>query len=298
MRHRSILGLGTIVVDHQIFMDRFPQIDTKIEANDSRLQVGGPVPTALVQLSRWGHDCTFCGTWGGDQFGDLIEADLLREGIHFDSADRRSAVTGVAQVWVDQSSGSRTIVCRRGDSEVEIPISQSDRFSPEGVLYLDGWPPETAVTSAKAAREKGMLVFLDTGSPKGQTTELLKNVEIVNLPRRFLNQYFQHDDVEQGARQLLKLGPRLVTITNGAEGAWLMTPQHWEHRPAFPIDAVDTTGAGDIFSAAVLHAVLQDWPVEQLLPFASAAAALKCLRPGNRDALPTAEQVERFLKSQ
>lgn len=293
---RQILGLGTIVIDHQLFVDRFPKVDTKIEATRSRIQIGGPVPTALVFLSRLGHDCAYAGVWGNDQFGQMIESDLHSEQIRFSSECRHAIETGMAQVWVDESTGSRTIVCRRvRDDDVSL-LKSFESLAQYDVLSLDGWPPDVAVELAKNARAQGLTIFLDTGSPKGRTDELLGLAEIVNAPRRFLTQFFQSDDIDAGARRLLDFGPKMVTVTDGDRGAWLFTAENSHHQPAFSIEAVDTTGAGDIFSGALLHASLQDWTEPQMLKFASAAAALKCQQPGNRDALPTLPQIENFLR--
>ncbi|MBD3673501.1 MAG: hypothetical protein HUJ26_08235 [Planctomycetaceae bacterium] len=292
---RQILGLGTIVIDHQLFVDRFPTVDTKVEATGSRYQIGGPVPTALVFLSRLGHDCSYVGVWGDDQFGQTIESDLRAEKIRFSPDCRQAIETGLAQVWVDEASGSRTIVCRRVSPD-EASLSRPLESLPEkGILTLDGWPPNLAVQAAQAARQQGLTVFLDTGSPKGRTDELLRHVDLVNAPRRFLRQFFDSDHIESGAQQLLAFGPKMVTVTDGERGAWLFTRDNTYHQTAFPIEAVDTTGAGDIFSGALVHASLQDWSEQRMLKFASAAAALKCRQPGNRDALPTHEQIEDFL---
>ena len=292
---RQILGLGTIVIDHQLFVDEFPTIDTKAEANRSRLQIGGPVPTALVFLARLGHECTYAGVWGNDQFGSLIEADLQSENIRFFPECRQEIETGMAQVWVDDSTGSRTIVCRRvSPDDFKLPESMSF-VSHNTILSLDGWPPDLAIPMAQIAREKGLTVFLDTGSPKGRTEELLEFVNLVNAPRRFLGQFFQNDDIESGARRLLDFGPEIVTVTDGDRGAWLFTRDDQIHQPAYAIEAVDTTGAGDIFSGALIHSSLQNWPKQRMLKFACAAAALKCRKSGNRDALPTIEQIENLL---
>lgn len=216
MASQKIFGLGTIVVDHQLFVDQFPVVDTKIEANESRLQVGGPVPTALVFLSRLGHDCTFTGLWGDDHFGVIIEEDLDREQVNFFPASQQPGTeTGTAHVWVEQSTGSRTIVCRRTSADIEPLQELATHLSQAGVLHLDGWPAEIAVTVAQSAKAKGLTVFLDTGSPKGRTTDLLQFVDVVNAPRRFLTQYFQNDDIERGAKRLLEAGPKTVTITDG-----------------------------------------------------------------------------------
>jgi len=290
--------LGTVVLDHQLFIDHFPEVDTKIEASNSRLQIGGPVPTALVLLSRLGHDCSFAGLWGDDHLGKVIEEDFQRESVKYFAECRQPGLeTGVAHVWVEQSTGSRTIVCRRVIENDDQLAGLSNSLPETGAVHLDGWPARSAIAHAQAAKEKGLTVFLDTGSPKGRTDELLALVDVVNTPRRFLIQYFEDDNIEQGARQLLDFGPRIITITNGDQGAWLFTRSESHYLPAYPVNSVDTTGAGDVFSGALIHAVLEEWPAEQILKFASAAAAIKCQKQGNREALPTLPEIDQLIAS-
>jgi ribokinase len=166
------------------------------------------------------------------------------------------------------------------------------------VLQLDGFLCDAAVELARRTREHDGLIVLDTGSPKGRTQELLQTVDVVNAPRRFLSQYFDDDDIDSGGRRLLELGAKIVTITDGSRGAWIFTQtgEH-HHQPAFEIEIVDSTGAGDVFTGGLIHAVLQEWPADRVLRFASACAALKCTRLGNRDVLPSVEDVEGFLDS-
>ena len=139
--------------------------------------------------------------------------------------------------------------------------------------------------------------MLDTGAPKGRTEELLAFVDVVNAPRRFLDQFFGNDDIQTGGQRLLEFGAKVVTITDGSRGAWIFTREgEYHHHRAFEVEVVDSTGAGDVFTGALIHAVLQDWPADRILRFASACAALKCTRMGNREALPDQEEVEMFLK--
>lgn len=298
--HRRILGLGTVVVDLQMMVDRLPEPDTKGEAVESHIQVGGPVPTALALLSRFGHDCSFYGVWGGDLYGWTIEEDFNREGIAFDPAHARTSTvgTGTAHVWVERSSGRRTIVCHRAQPPGGTIPCDDAKLAGADVLHLDGWPGPSAVRAAKIVQTQGGLVALDAGLPKTETADLIEHVTLLNCPRQFVREFLGTDEIESSARELLSRGPRTVTITDGRNGAWLFTKDAAIHQPAFDIEPVDTTGAGDVFSGGLIHGYLQDWPPERTLAFASACAALKCTHLGNRAALPTLEEVERLIASE
>ena len=299
MNPLRIFGLGTIVVDHQVMMERLPDADTKGEVIDDRHQVGGPVPTALCVLRRFGHAATFQGRWADDPFGGMIEADLRGEEIAFDTPSRRAdSRTGFAHVWVERGTGRRTIAGFRGSHQIDEREVKTELLAGHDALHLDGWSTDAAIKAARIVRANGGVVFLDLGSPKPHLSRLLAEVDSVNCPLGLFHRLYETDDPERGARELLKYGPQQVTVTEGGNGAWLFRTGHpGIHQPAFPVAAVDTNGAGDTFAGAMIHATLQGWPAERRLRFAAAAAALKCAQIGNRDALPSLVEVERRLEN-
>ncbi len=297
MKAFSVFGLGTAVVDHLVFLNEFPARDTKNEADDHFFQTGGPVPTALAAVARFGGRAAFQGKWADDHLGRVIEEDLKEQGIEFDAPVCESdSRTGFAHVWVERASGRRTSVFHRGShavDEAEVNVGKIAQFD---ALHLDGWSTPAAIKAARAMRDGGGRVFLDLGSPKEDLERLLEGVDVLNCPVRLLARLFDDADPIAGGRRLLALGPEQVTVTNGDQGAWLLAQDEVIHRPAFPIDAIDTNGAGDTFAGAIVFGSMQGWPAAQQLEFASAAAALKCSGRGNRDALPTRDEVVEFLK--
>jgi len=293
----DIAGLGTIVMDHQIVLESYPTADSKHEIRADRLQVGGPVPTALAVMAKFGKRTTFLGNWGNDPFGEMIEEDLGREQIDFSGSVRRSSIrTGFAHVWIDSSSGSRTIVCSRPAEPLTEQELDSTLLSNCGGVYLDGWPEEAAREAAQLVKNHQGLVFLDSGSPKPGMDRLIPLVDVLNCPRRFLEQFFGSDDILAGGRKLVSMGPRMVTVTDGERGATMFTSTDTLHQPAFPVQVVDTTGAGDVFSGALAYAILEKQSPLRALRFAAATAALKCTQLGNREALPPLDAVLRLLE--
>jgi sugar/nucleoside kinase (ribokinase family) len=290
----DVVGLGTVLVDHLVVLPAHPEADTKTAVLADHLQVGGPVPTALAMLRRLGRRCAFLGSWSDDAFGQLIQEDLDREQIDRRGVvQRRGGRTGFAHAWVCQQSAQRTVAHRRSEQPITPEELDCDLLSSASALHLDGWPPEAALAAAQVAEAAGVPVVLDAGSPKPGMSELLRHVDVLNAPRRFLREFLDLDDVREGIEQLLSLGPRLVTVTSGSEGAALGTPETYCELPALEVQATDTTGAGDVFTGALIHAVLEAWPPNEMLRFAMVAAALKCERLGNRAALPD----ERAIRS-
>ncbi|MCA9109259.1 MAG: hypothetical protein KDA52_04875 [Planctomycetaceae bacterium] len=290
----EIVGLGLTVVDLMVIVETFPQIDSKQEAQQSLVQVGGPVPTALAQLTRFGWTCRHLSAWGDDPLGRVIEHNLKETGIsHPESCRQSDAKTGFSQVWVERSNGQRTTVTQRPIiTEVLSKVDLVKELTECEVLHLDGWPTRDALIAARTVKARGGRVFVDTGSPKPGIEELLSLADYVNAPRRFVEELLQVTDSERGAVAIAAMGPSSVTVTDGEHGAWLAAQGRTFYQPAVrtgPI--VDTNGAGDVFTGAMIHAVLSDWPPLQALRFAVTASGLKCTRLGNREALPTLDTI-------
>lgn len=289
---KRVLGLGTVVVDHQVFLKRLPDPDTKGEIIGDRFQVGGPVPTALALLSRWGWQASFVGKWSTDDWGNMVEEDLGRAGVDVGSALVHPAHrTGFAHVWVEQETGRRSIAAFRGSHQITEDDLDGVPWSDYAALHLDGWSTDAAIVAARAMREVGKCVFIDLGSPKPRLEDLLAWVDYVNCPLRLLERLYPGESVEVAAGHFLALGVRAVSVTDGERGAWLVTLEGALHQPAFSVAAVDTNGAGDVFSGAMLRAHLAEWDLAERLLFASAAAAHKCEGLGNRQALPSETDV-------
>ncbi|WP_417392284.1 carbohydrate kinase family protein [Gimesia sp.] len=294
----DVVGLGTVVVDHLVLLSHHPVQDAKTNIISDAFQIGGPVPTAQVLLSRLGKRCAFIGSWGDDQYGPLIAEDLAAENLDLSgSRPLPGTRSGYAQVWIDESASTRTIACYRPEHWLQPADLDESILTQARAVHLDGWPQATCLHAAQIARQAGAKVCLDAGSLKPGMEELIPYLNVMNCPRRFISEYLDTDDIHAAGQELLQQGPELVTITDGVNGAWLFTDSDRLHCDALPVLSLDTTGAGDIFSGALLYGILEDWPVERTLKFACVTAALKCERLGNRDALPTLAEIEAVLQS-
>lgn len=295
--NRDVIGIGNIVIDHQLILDRLPDPDTKLLASHARFQVGGPTPTALVQLARFGRTCSFIGSWAVDTFGEMISKDLKQEGLslHQIQPDVQDPQTGFAHVWVDQSNASRTIAYSRGTSAIEPSDIDRARLTEHQILHLDGWPTEASIHAAKIMRSAGRHVTLDSGNPKPGMEDLIPHVDTLICPERFIPKFTGHADHESGARELLTQGPQQVIATFGDKGALYISNTETIHHPAFPVTPIDTCGAGDVFCGAIIEGLLSEAPPKDMLRFACATAAIKCRSLGNRDALASHESVQDLI---
>lgn len=279
-------------------MVQLPEKDHKAEVLNDRYQVGGPVPTALCLLSKFGMSATFQSKWAEDQYGAMIEQDLLQQGMSFFAPICHSdSRTGFAHVWLEQKTGQRSIAGFRGSHTIDPVELDGEVIAKHDALHLDGWSGEAALEAIRVMRAAGGRVFMDLGSPKPDLEKMLAGVDHLNCPQSLLARLFDSDDLQRGAQRLLQMGPSSVTITRGQQGVAYFSEEEEMEQGAFPVEVVDSNGAGDVFAGAMIFAIMQDWPVEKSLQFACAAAALKCAKLGNREALPSLSEVGDMMGS-
>jgi len=295
-----VVGVGLCALDYTCIVERFPGKDEKHVAVAGSIQGGGPVPTALCALTKLGGRASFIGKCGIDHEGELIRRELEQFGVEtsgmiFD----KGSVTPKAFIWVDSRDGARTVVLDRTKTadmqikELDTKLLQSCRY-----LLIDGRECASAIAAAKIAKAAGAEVILDAGSLRDNTDSLLNAVDYLVVSRTFSERYTNTDNPEQALKILGCKNFKSVVITLGADGAVWASMGKTGKQPGFQVEAVDTTGAGDVFHGAYIYGLCQNWEISAIVKFACAAAALKCRKPGGRLGIPTLAEVEEFIREQ
>jgi sugar/nucleoside kinase (ribokinase family) len=266
------------------------------------MQGGGPVATALVALSRLGVRCAYLGALAQDETAAQIIAELEQYGVDTSHSPRRGqGLSSASVILVEQQTGDRSILFQKSTVSDLTPDEV-----PEGLLknaralHLDGFFTPAAIRAAQIARQHGVLVSFDGGAGDviwDDIHQLLPLVDVLVVARRFAAEITgQADPLQAGPLLLERFSNREVVITDGQRGCWYWDAASHLHQPAFAVDVVDTTGAGDVFHGAYLFACLQPgWGPDFRLKFASATAAMKCTHLGGRKGIPALEQVMGFL---
>lgn len=294
-----VTGLGQCSWDYLSLIDSFPDPDSKCEMKEWHEDGGGPVATALVALARLGMDCSFYGVTGDDEEGEKIAFSLKREGIHIAHLLRRKNSTSQkAFIAVEKGRGRRTIFWKRPSGEALNDHELGEHFlAGSSFLLLDGLMREVSLFAAREARRKNIPVMLDAGTLREGMLELAKECDYVVASERFARDLGWKGDKEAFWENLKKCGLGLTTITLGERGSITFTEEEAIHMPAFQVETVDTTGAGDVFHGAYIYGILQEWDLKEVLRFASAAAALKCRYAGGRAGIVSSHKVRSFMES-
>jgi ribokinase len=292
-----VVGIGQCAWDYLAVVDSFPGVDTKQEVLEWQEQGGGPAATALVTLARLGIPCEFFGVTGDDAEGGRIRESLLSEGIEIRSVISRSnASSQTAFIAIEKGSGTRTIFWRRPSGEPLLPMElPADCLDGCDFLLLDGLMTEVSLFAARRARQSGIPVMLDAGRVRPGMLEIAGLCDYLVAAEQFALDLGWDGKPENFLSTARELASPVVTITLGRQGSVTFREGEILTVPAFSVDSVDTTGAGDVFHGGYLFGILRGLDLPDTIRFASAVAALKCTRIGGRTGIPRLAEVLRFL---
>lgn len=293
----DVVGMGLNSVDFLTVVPEFPTLNSKMRVRQFSKQGGGQVATALVALARWGMKTKYIGKVGGDEFGSFSLESIRQEGVDVSSVTiEPDATNQFAVILVDGISGERTILWDRDERLMyrEGELRKEEVCSGK-ILHLDGHDIHAAIQCARWAKEKGIPTVIDIDKVEPLTGELIKEIDFVITSSRFPSLYTGIPDQEKALLELQKHTNGFLCATLGHEGAMALVNGEIVHSKGFPIKAVDTTGAGDVFHAGFIYGLLQNREVVEILRFANAVAALKCRDLGGRKGIPTLGEAQRFL---
>jgi len=274
----------------------FPKPGAKIDCTDLVVQGGGPIPTALIALSRLGFRASLISAVGTDPYGRMILDELKRENVDISLVCIKKRQTAIAVGWAEEKTGRRTI-----SLDLNITVTprdiKLDRLPLPKLVHVDGRYLETCLKLARWAKRNNIPVVFDIGSMRNDVSSLLPLTDHLVCAADFALPFTKSRKAREALNKLLKLGPATVVITSGIKGA--IGYDEYEglvHQKAFRVKAVDTTGAGDAYHGAYIAGMLKGWNLSRRMQFASAVAAINCTRLGGRTGLPTYFQARNFLK--
>lgn len=292
----DIVGIGVCTVDHIVTVPRLPQRNENMRARNYARQPGGLASCALVAASRLGARCKIIARIGDDQAGEYIRDDLDAEGVDVSQLlVAAGSESHVSVILVDEASGDRSIITRppTGQPIASAEIQQADICAAR-VLFVDNIN-EATLQAARWARAAGTKVVLDPARPYAEIKPLLELVDVPIVPEFWARAWLPGQPAAAAAERLHREGAEIAIVTLGERGAVVCWEAGTRLFPAFDVDVVDTTGAGDAYHGAFMAALLQDWDLPRMAQFAGAVGSMNCRAVGGRSALPTRAEVDQFL---
>jgi len=299
-RAPTIVCAGIAALDQVFRLDRFPVPHAKARASALAIVGGGCAANAAVAAARLGGRVRLAAPLGGpagaDVTGDRIIAWLAREAIDCAGIVRIDGLASPISAILVDGSGERIIVNFRDDALAAAPAPDAaGMLAGADALLIDNRFPEFVLPICTAARERGIPIVLDADRPTRPADALVAIATHVVFSAEGLRAAGGHDDV---AAALMRVGERsaaFLAATDGANGVTWRAEGGFARLPAFPVAAVDTLGAGDVFHGAFVLALAEGQPEPDALRFAAAAAAVKCTRFGGIDGAPRPAEVTALL---
>src|SRR5438874_7276163 len=287
----DVIGLGENSIDLVAVVADYPTSNTKQRLQRFARHPGGQIATALAACARLGWKARYIGRFGADEFGAQARESLAMDGVDTTFAPTTPATTNqFAIILVDARSGERTVLWDRHPGLTMEPADvREDAVLSGRMLMLDCVDTAASAQAARIARHGGIPTVLDVEKTRPGINDLLQHIDAIIAAQDFPTALTGHDDLGRALEALAKeSNAPFVCVTLGAEGSLARCGGREIRTHAFPIDCVDSTGAGDVFRAAFVAACLRapDGDIEDALIYANAAAALNCRALGARGALP------------
>lgn len=283
----SAVCLGEALVDLTL-----PTGNSLIDTDELRVRIGGAPLNIAVHLKRTGVDARFLGALSSDGFGDRIRALLTKEGVQYWPATSVDAPTRLAVI--DRRAGQppfRFYGDRTADTRIEIADVETVLQGNVTALYVssllmaDRSSARVQKTAIQHARTNGdVLVFSDPnprpsawpsrGALVNATEWLLRHSHVTKFSLDDARALAWPHDPESLVAHLRHRTSGTIVVTDGSNGSWFESTRGLQHVPAFPVEELDPTGAGDAFFAAVIAGMLRDRQLTaELLRSASDAGA-------------------------
>lgn len=297
---RAILCAGIIVLDEVFLVEHFPQPDGKVNALAYFSVNGGCAANAAVAIARLGGAVSLCGPLGGpagdDANGDRVLAALARERVDCSNCVRvAGCATPLSAIFID-ASGDRMITTYRDDriASAEPPDPAGLVASADAVL-ADNRFPDFVQPICMAARERGLTVVLDADKPTEMADPLLRIATHVVFSSESLRATAGTDDLATALFRVGDATEAFLAVTDGSKDVLWRNGNALRRSPAYPVTAVDTLGAGDVFHGGFALALAEGRDLGFAMRFASAAAAIKCSRLGGSAGAPNRDEVAAFM---
>jgi sulfofructose kinase len=294
----DVVGVGLNATDTFIPVAHYPARGSKVEFRSAQVLPGGQVATAMIACQHWGLRTRYVGKVGDDHAAELHRAEFARAGVEAHLFTAPGCPSQQAFILVDDS-GERTVLWKRDDRLTLRPEElQQNWIVNARALHVDGHDTAAATTAASWARAAHIPVIADVDDLYPGVETLLKSVDYLITSRDIPGRLMQEPDLKKSLTALQKrFGSRLTAATLGEQGVLAWNGSQFHYAPAFRIQTVDTTGAGDIFHAAFIYALLQAWHLPRQLDFACAAAALNCTALGARAGIHSVEAIKHLIAS-
>jgi sulfofructose kinase len=294
----DIVGVGLNATDTIIRLPHFPAFNSKVEFRVSEILPGGQVATAVTACARWGLKARYVGKIGDDSAGLLQQNEMRKSGIEAHWIVVPHCQSQSSFILVDELTGERTVLWKRDPRQELLPSEIRREWVVQAkLLHVDGHDCAGATQAARWARAAHIPVTADLDNLYPGVEALLENVDYAIASKEFHTRLCGESDPFVSLPVVAsRFGCRLTAATLGSDGVLAWDGARFHYSPAFDLQPLDTTGAGDVFHAAFAYAFLRGDDLPRSLEFSCAAAGLACMGMGARGGIASLEEIEWLIR--
>ncbi|MDD3334325.1 MAG: PfkB family carbohydrate kinase [Eubacteriales bacterium] len=298
----DMIGFGNPFQDLVVELLKLPPTNVNTRIQSYCFQGGGNVPTATVAASVLGLKCAILGVAGSDMFGHASLGDFAYNGVdtsHLKLDDGKR--TDFCICVTEREIHGKEFISQDGNYTPLKPEELDEKFLKSArILHIGDMLSPAKFQAAEWVREAGGKVSVDAAYYRPDLYENYRYLDLFIASEKYYNDFCKDKGsmtCEQAARYIRAQGPEIVIFTLGEKGCRGVYGDRYFELPAFTVDAVDSTGAGDVFHGAFNYAYLQGWDVPRCARFSSAVSAIKCLEFGGRAGIPNLDTVLHYLET-
>lgn len=298
--------IGSLNMDIVFQTDRLPLGGETFTGKDFSLIPGGKGANQALAASRAGVETLFFGCVGEDEFANVLLNSLSEAKVEISHIKKAVGVhSGVASIILEKNGENRIIVIPGANEQVDSVYIDShwETIKSSSLIILQHEIPiSTCYYVIQKAAESSVPVLLNPAPFYPISEDLLNKVEYLVLNETEIQNLTplkiqSIDDVIKAAKLINCKGVKHVLVTIGSRGAVLVTDNEVIHHPAFSVDVIDTTAAGDTFVGNFASAIIKGYDLRDAILLASAAAALAVTKIGAQSSIPFIEETNQFITS-
>ncbi len=292
-----IIGFDYPCMDMNILCPHMPKEEELVEFQDVSLMGGGKIANAVAAAARLGAETAFMGAVGNDRYGKLCVEDLKVLGVDVSHLEMRKGRTSFCVSIIDSEKRGKHYLESASTVQpwnaADIPYEIFKKGDYLMLYHMDA----AAEKMAEYVHENGGTVVVDGDEFDERTQRNLRNIDVFILSEYYYNHLFSDREYKKNLGLLSKEGPQVVVVTLGAKGCAGMDHGKFFESESYPVEVLDTTGAGDVFHGAFTCGMAEGMNAESAAGFAGAVSAIKCTVLGGRTGIPTRKCVEHFLNT-
>ncbi len=281
--------IGRICIDHIALVKTFPKKNSKVPILNYKTEIGGQSAISAIALSRLGLKVNILSVVGNDDNGRLALKILQKENVYTKNVIKTKK-TPLAFIWTEKTSAKRTILYQKLNTKI--------LFHKKTVIYtiknsdfvlVDHQGIKYTIPFLKHFKKYNTKIIFDAERLNNDVIKFLPYIDYLICSEDFILEYKKHfklKTVSDTIKKLFFYGPKIVCGTFGEKGSLAVFQNKFYFSKSIKVQAIDTTGAGDVFHSGFIFGLVQKWDIKNILKFANFVAGKSCTSLGGVEKIP------------